>query len=216
MPIPWNDDPPGAAPRIQRNLDDLVRRLTAAAPRRLPPTADLARQWHRETFAGVDLPVPYYAGEVRDDDPEYPELVGYEVAVGLRSGTPSHRVPAELSRFEARMQRAVERLDDALPAGERPRDAAILGSVISLCAHAHGEWARIHPFANGNGRTARLWAIWCALRYGLPIFVRLQPRPAGHRYARAAADSMLGDHRATVSLFADRLEAALRESLSPG
>jgi Fic family protein len=80
------------------------------------------------------------------------------------------------------------------------------------CAQAHGEWARIHPFANGNGRIARLWANWCAVRYGLPAFVRLRPRPEGDRYARAAGDSMAGDHRATVSLFADWLEERLRHS----
>jgi fido (protein-threonine AMPylation protein) len=212
LPIAWNDDSPGAATRIRRNLETLLRRLVDEAAHRAPPTVELAQGWHREAFAGVELPVPYFAGEVRDDDPRYPELIGYEVLVGTRPGVPSHRVPAELARFEARMQRAVEALDGALPAGERPREAGILGSVITLCAYAHGEWARIHPFANGNGRTARLWANWCALRYGLPIFVRLRPRPDGHRYARAAADSMAGDHRAMVSLFADWLEAQMTGS----
>lgn len=77
---------------------------------------------------------------------------------------------------------------------------------------SYGEWARIHPFANGNGRIARLWANWCAMRYGLPPFLRLRPRPEGDRYARAAGDSMAGDHRATVSLFADWLEERLRQS----
>jgi hypothetical protein len=32
-------------------------------------------------------------------------------------------------------------------------------STLLLAAILHGEWVRIHPFANGNGRTARLWAI---------------------------------------------------------
>lgn len=210
MPIPWNDDPAGSAPRIQRNLETLVRRLIAEAALRVPPAADLARQWHREIFAGVGLPVSYYAGEIRDDDPAFPELVGYEVRVGSRPGVASRRVPDELAGFEERMRRAVGILDAELPPGTRPREAGVLGSAITLCAHAHGEWARIHPFANGNGRIARLWANWCALRYGLPLFVRLRPRPAGRRYARAAADSMAGDHRATVSLFADWLEAELR------
>lgn len=210
LAIPWNDDPPGAGPRIRRNLETLLRRLIAEAPRRPAPRVDLARAWHRQVFDGVDLPVVYYAGEVRNDDPRYPELVGYEVQVGRRPGVAARDVPAELERFERRMARAVDLLDPELPPGERPADWSVLGSVVTLCAHAHGEWARIHPFANGNGRIARLWANWCALRYGLPPFVRLRPRPQAALYARAAADSMTGDHRATVSLFADWLEQRLR------
>lgn len=210
MPIPWNDDPPGSAPLIQKNLEALLRRLIADSDQRVLPSVDLARGWHRAIFDGVELPVAYYAGEVRDDDPDHPELLGYEVRVGARPGVPAREVPAELSRFEERVRRAVEILDRVVPLGEKPEEAGVLGSVITLCAQTHGEWARIHPFANGNGRTARLWANWCALRYDLPPFVRLRPRPEGHRYARAAADSMRGDHRATVSLFADWLEARLR------
>lgn len=77
---------------------------------------------------------------------------------------------------------------------------------MTLCSYAHGEWVRIHPFANGNGRTARLWANWCALRYNLPPFVRLKPRPQGNLYARAAASSMAGDHRSMVAVFAEMLD----------
>lgn len=209
MPISWNDDPPGAAPLVRRNLRNLLGRLSAEAPHRAAPAVDLARAWHREVFTGVELPVSYFAGEVRDDDPRFPELVGYEVRVGPWSGVPSREVPRELESFERRMNRAVGILDPEVPAGERPGDWSVLGSVVTLCAHAHGEWARIHPFANGNGRVARLWANWCALRYGLPAFVRLRPRPEGARYARAAADSMSGDHRATVSVFTDWLHERL-------
>lgn len=170
----------------------------------------LAREWHREIFAGVELPVAYYAGEIRDDDRRFPELIGYEVRVGAEPGVASRDVPRELARFEERLRRAVAVLDPVIPVGEHPEEPGILGSVITLCALAHGEWARIHPFANGNGRIARLWANWSALRYGLPPFVRLRPRPEGFGYSRAAAESMRGDHRATVSLFAAWLDERLR------
>jgi len=211
LPIPWNDDPPDAAARIRSNLADLLRRLIDAASDRVEPTVDLARGWHRDVYRGVSLPVDYYCGEIRNDDPRYPELVGYEVRVGPLPGLPSRDVPAALERFETQMQRAVALLDDDVPVREPPRDPGTLGSVITLCALAHGEWVRIHPFANGNGRTARLWANWSALRYGLPPFVRLRPRPEGLLYARAAADSMQGDHRATVDLFADWLHMQILE-----
>jgi fido (protein-threonine AMPylation protein) len=169
-----------------------------------------AQAWHRRTYRGVRLPIAYYAGEIRDDDSRFPELIGYEVRVGDRLGAPSREVPGELVRFEASMRRAVRRLDAPIPVGGRPADAGELQSVLTLGALAHGEWVRIHPFANGNGRTARLWANWCALRYGLPPFVRLKPRPDGDSYAAAAADSMRGDHRAMVAVLASRLDERLR------
>jgi hypothetical protein len=96
-----------------------------------------------------------------------------------------------------------------VPVGGSPADAGQLRSVLTLCVHAHGEWVRIHPFANGNGRTARIWANWCALRYGVPPFVRLKPRPEGSLYATASALSMRGDHQPMIAVFADMLDRLL-------
>lgn len=88
---------------------------------------------------------------------------------------------------------------------------------MELAALAHGEWVRIHPFANGNGRTARTWANWIAARYGLPMFVSVKPRPASLLYEVAAGASMgsppqvRGDHGLTTLVFV----AMLDEVLSP-
>jgi Fic family protein len=169
----------------------------------------MAQGWHREMYRSVNVPVSYYVGEIRDSDPRLPELFGHEVAVGPNPGVPSGHVPAQLAKFEGFMAEAVARLDAVVSVGEAPTEAGTLHSVLTLCAVSHGEWVRIHPFANGNGRTARLWANWCAVRYGLPPFVRLRPRPEGEAYAKAASDSMRGDHRATVIVFADLLTVRL-------
>jgi Fic family protein len=91
--------------------------------------------------------------------------------------------------------------------------------VLTFMSWAHGEWARIHPFANGNGRIARIWANWIALRYGMPPFARLRPRPAGVAYANAAAASMAGNHEAMIPIFRQMLEETLDtldRGLSPG
>ena len=80
---------------------------------------------------------------------------------------------------------------------------------MHAAAIVHGEWIRIHPFANGNGRIARLWANWIGLRYGLPAFVALRPRPAGTDYASVATASMRGDHDAMVPVFKAMLDATL-------
>jgi fido (protein-threonine AMPylation protein) len=171
----------------------------------------LARDWHRRIYKGVQLPAPYFAGGLRGSDRRYPELIDYEVMVGGKRGVPARKVRAELARFEDSIQEAVNRLDPVIPVGAKPEDATQLYSVLTLCANAHGEWVRIHPFANGNGRTARLWANWCAVRYGLPAFVRLKPRPDGLGYAIAAARSMDHDYVPMISELAAMLEERLRQ-----
>lgn len=205
MAVPWNEDDPRDAAVIVQNLTHVLREVTRQAHLRRSPTVAMAQEWHRLIYQGVKLPVAYYAGEIRDSDPSFPELYGYEVRVGLQRGVDSGLVPQQLVAFEAAMARVAAVLDPVIPAGDWPADPAQLRSVIILCAYAHGEWVRIHPFANGNGRTARLWANWCALRYGVPPFVRLSPRPRGTLYATASSLSMRGDHQPMVAVMADML-----------
>jgi hypothetical protein len=77
-----------------------------------------------------------------------------------------------------------------MPVGRPPVTPIELRSTLLLAANLHGEWVRIHPFANGNGRIARLWVMGVAARYSLPPFIRLEPRPAGPPYEGAAMASM--------------------------
>jgi fido (protein-threonine AMPylation protein) len=211
LAIPWNDDPPADLPVLRDNLRKLLLELVEQAEQRSDPSIEMAQEWHRRIYAGVSLRVHYYAGEVRNSDPEFPELIGYEVHVGTRLGVLSEDVPAELQRFEAATRRAVGILDRRIPTKSPISGEQELHSVLTLCAYTHGEWVRIHPFANGNGRTARVWANWCALRYGLPPFVRLKPRPEGSGYATAAAESMAGDHRGMVGVFLRMLDENLAD-----
>ena len=211
LAIAWNDDRSEDRGLIEGNIAGILREIVRNAGVRQPPAVAMAQEWHRRIYRGASLPVPYYAGEIRDGDPEYPELIGYEVAVGAARGVPSERVPEELSAFESSMQSAVETLDALILAGARPADESQLYSTLTLCALSHGEWVRIHPFANGNGRTARLWANWCAVRYGLPAFLRLKPRPESDGYARAAALSMRGEHEAMLAELIDLLDSHLRD-----
>jgi len=209
VPIPWNDDPPGSAPTIVANLQRVGTTIVAEAGLRRAPTVAMAQAWHRQTYTGVALPVGYYAGEVRDSDPRFPELIGYEVRIGAAQGALSASVPAELVSFERGAQAVIARLDGILPSGLAPGTIAELQGVLQAAALLHGDWIRIHPFANGNGRTARLWANWVVVRYGLPFFVALRPRPAGIIYAAAASSSMRGDHRAMATAFYDMLRSRL-------
>lgn len=207
-PAAWNEDPPGSEERIRENVAELLREIARETGRRNPPTVAMAQEWHRRIYLGVALPVPYYAGEPRDSDPNFPELQGYEVAIGSARGVQSEAVPAALQDFETGAHAAVAALDPVIAAEGQPRNDKELHGALSVCAVLHGEWVRIHPFANGNGRTARLWANWAALRYGLPPFVTIKPRP-GNPYGFAAMASMRGDHTATVAAFGQMLSEHL-------
>jgi len=138
---------------------------------------------------------PRYVGAFRGE----PGLERTGVRIGRYYGVSAKNVAGELAKFEPTLQRAVARLDAVLALGKKlNRDEA--AAVIDLCAWAHAEWIRIHPFANGNGRTARLWANFLAMRYGLPPFVRLLPRP-DDGYEDAGAGAMQGDWKPTALVF---------------
>lgn len=218
----WDDDDPADGGRIRANVASLLAELIAQAPQRaLPSIADVQR-WHAACYAGCRLPVAGYAGHFRGD-PAVPELVGYEVGVGARlpDGWPSKvgvfssEVGAAALRLLAQIEAGVARLDAILPPGSRPSEAAQLRAVATLAAVIHGGWIRIHPYANGNGRTARLWAAWVALRYGVPVFLAVKPRPGDTAYALASVASMgrppdfVGDHSLAQTLFADMLVKVL-------
>jgi hypothetical protein len=68
-------------------------------------------------------------------------------------------------------------------------------------------------FANGNGRTARLWVNSIAMRYNLPPFLRLRPRPdAG--YGDAGAEAMRGNWQPTIAMLRRHLEDFLHAPVS--
>lgn len=64
-------------------------------------------------------------------------------------------------------------------------DGKRLAATVRLAAWAHAEWICIHRFANGNGRTARMWANFLFMRYGLPPVIHLRPRRAGSTHSLA-------------------------------
>ncbi|MGH3427837.1 MAG: Fic family protein [Mycobacteriales bacterium] len=206
----WAEDRLRDRRRLISNIEAVGRRISAEAPQRLQPTVAMAQQWHREIYAGTRVPVPCYAGEVRGGD-GCPELLDYRVRVGRVVAVSPEDVPTSLERLEDQMGDAIGRVDPHIAVGTVPATNAQISSVLVFAAFAHGEWIRIHPFANGNGRTARLWAQWVAVRYGLPPFVRLKPRPRGTAYGDAAAASMEGRHEVMVPVFQEMLSARLRE-----
>jgi hypothetical protein len=180
---------------LRANLREVGSALRRDARNRVTPTVEAARSWHQTMMLGLTVPASHYVGRFRGEA----GLEGVPVRIGNYLGVPAHHVAAELRSFEHTLQRAVDALD-ALIEPDGPSDGDQLAAVIDLCAWAHSEWVRIHPFINGNGRTARLWANLIAMRYGLPAFVEVRPRP-GRGYSDAAVEAMQGRWQATVPVF---------------
>jgi hypothetical protein len=200
MPPDGDDD----SPELRENLTKLLESVEKDARRRVKPTFGAARRWQSEMMRGLGAN-PKYVGAFRGE----PGLEWVQVRVGAIYGVASDKVSSALHDFEQRLQSAVAFLDGSISPGAEP-NADQVSAIIELCAWAHAEWVRIHPFANGNGRTARLWANSLAMRYGLPPFVRLRPRPDGN-YGVVSRKAMLGDWEPTVALFGELLADFLEE-----
>lgn len=187
----WNAD----SPQLRQNLAQVSRQIRDDARNRKLPTVQDARRWHAETMQGLDVPDPRFPGSFRGEA----GLESVEAWIGQHPGILPGNVAAALARFEHTLQQAVRRLDEWLPPGAEP-DTDSIAAILDLCAWAHAEWVRIHPFANGNGRTARLWANSLAMRYGLLPFVGLRPSPDGG-YGSAGEQAMLGNWEPTARVF---------------
>jgi hypothetical protein len=154
---------------------------------------------------GLKPDSPRYVGAFRGE----PGLERTGVKVGPHWGTGPSNVAHELEEFQKKLQTAVSRFDEFLPVGKALSREEV-EAVVELCTWAHAEWIRIHPFANGNGRTARLWANFLAMRYGLPPFVRLRPRP-DDGYGAAGLRAMRGQWEPTAVVFKRLLNRFLEE-----
>jgi hypothetical protein len=187
----WDED----SPTLRRNLTKVLREIRDGAMRRDIPTVESARQWHCDAMEGLDVPVPEYVGRYRGED----RVKSVRVWIGAAEGVNPRQVAEQLKEFEGRLQRTLTALDNLYASGGK-LDADGLSAIIDLAAWAHSEWVRIHPFANGNGRTARMWANAIFMRYGLDPVVRLRPRP-DVGYGAACTEAMRGDWRSTAAVF---------------
>jgi fido (protein-threonine AMPylation protein) len=209
----WSYDDPADATRIVANVTQALSDARQLAAIRAVPTGMDLKRWHQSVYAGCGVPSAAYVGTFRGE-PD-PDLVDYEVGVGPvmpdgwtdRVGVWAADVANATAVFFGQLQAALTTLDSVVAPGARPTTVDVLAEVVGVVAVAHGEWVRIHPFVNGNGRSARLLAAHISLRYGLPIFVTLKPRPGDVAYARASRRSMgrppafVGDHAEAIAVF---------------
>ncbi len=188
---------------LQKNLSSVLQHIDDDSHKRIMPTVEHARKWQKEIMKGLNVPNPDYIGKFRGEE----GLENIGVKIGSHRGAASYDVTGELAKFEAMLQTIIKALDEQIKPGDSC-SAQDLQAIIDLCAWVHSEWVRIHPFENGNGRTARLWVNAIAMRYGLPPFLQLRPRP-GDGYEAAAEQAMKNNWKASVNLFRKMLDKAL-------
>lgn len=202
----WDED----SAQLRRNLREAQRDAAEAAVARRPLTLDTIKGWHRRIMQGLDIPnaanlkvAPAdLIGEFRGP----PKLPGIGARIGDRLGIASDQVGQQCREFIGTLQQLLDRFDQMLPGEPRDRlNRDARRGVAEAAAWAHCEWVRIHPFANGNGRTARLLGNAILVRYGLPPVFRLRPRPEGS-YAYAATAAMDSNYLPMADYVLDQLD----------
>jgi prophage maintenance system killer protein len=197
-PPDWDAD----SPRLHANLSKIAKLIRTDAKQRTLPGVEAARARQSAMMQGLSVPDALFVGRFRGE----PGLETCGVRVGAVSGTLPWLVADELKVFEDKLRQIVASLDSNYRDADSLDDDG-MDAVIELAAWAHSEWVRIHPFGNGNGRTARLWANLLLMRYGLRPVLKLRLRPDG-AYADAGAMGMLGDFAALAALIRKLLDEA--------
>ncbi|MFM9967562.1 MAG: Fic family protein [Burkholderiales bacterium] len=180
--------------RLRANLETVFEELSRWSEKRGAFTVATIKSWHRKTMRGLEVPHPKFIGRFRGEA----GLEHEPVYIGTHRGTDASLVPKEVAACVKRLQSILVELDEILPKGGNI-DRDRLEACIELAAWTHSEWVRIHPFCNGNGRTARMLANAILMRYGLPPVLRLRPRP-GSPYGQAGAHGMMGNSKPMEAL----------------
>ena len=152
-------------------LNTLAKRLVKNGPE--PITVDLLKEMNEMVLRGLDVEEDVVPGEIRK----------HSVVVGRYRCAPAEDCQYLLDKF-------CSALSD-FPCPEDDRHQFCI--VKAIYAHLYFVW--IHPFGDGNGRTARLLEWYLLLSAGFP-------QPTGH---------LLSNHyNRTRSKYYERLDAAVR------
>jgi len=147
------------------------------------------RRWHRTLFSSF-VPLDYYAGYYRQNDLDRPCL-GIDVHIANITGAPFKIVHECMNRLIDNFRNHLIHFELAW-VRLTPQERAF--RTATLLARAIGEFIRIHPFLQGNGRTSRCLWIWGLSRFNIPIQVGIAPRP-NQPYSEIMARSMHGDDK---------------------
>jgi fido (protein-threonine AMPylation protein) len=158
---------------------------------------------HRVLYEGLTpYACSYFAGNYRGSNHRC--LKRYEVGVpgDPRVGFPPSQVADTMDSFSQEIRAGLGGIDAAaeLPLVQLPEEDRLINLVRFAC-HVFEYFLRVHPYANGNGHSARL-ILWAILgRYGYwPTRFSIEPRPADQRYTPAITRYRAGDYEALESL----------------
>ncbi len=207
QPPPWGEHA-ADTPVINRNIAAIDARIQASKGHRDEFSLDLVRAWHREMHQGCcHVPVPAYVGNFRGT--AHPYLRVYQNRFGPHVSLPAADVPTAVARVQADVKVLLERHDQAIT-DERAATPSRLNNVVEDIVGPYVDWIRIHPLADGNGRTARLLVNWVFARYWQPLLFPGRP-PIGHDALVAATSPALvmpQNYRPIRNHFRKRLIAA--------
>lgn len=145
--------------------------------------------WHYILFHRV-VPLDYYAGHYRRDDPDRPCL-GCNVHVNGVSGSDFSRVRRDMMELFTQLRTTVTEFELRWPLYSEKERAKRLSVLLGYLV---GRFIRIHPFINGNGHISRMLWAWGLSRFCVPIQARISPRP-DPPYSEMMAAAMRDDFR---------------------
>jgi len=141
---------------LSREIDNIVRgcndTLTMIAQGEIPsPSPDSIKQLNRTALAGLELDEGSVPGELRS----------HSVVVGRYRGAPA-------ADCELLLQKLCEWLGDGFaPPKDQGQNLNTAFAILkAIMAHLYIAW--IHPFGDGNGRTARLLEFQILIGAGVP------------------------------------------------
>ncbi len=191
----WSSD--GPATREGSFYDSVAAayRLVEKSAKDRIVDSEICCHWHRTMFAR-HVPLSYYAGNYRQVDPSRPCL-DVNVWVAGQKGADASEVPETMRLHFEQVRRILTALEVQWPsmsAQDRAKRCAV------TLGYAIGQFIKVHPFVNGNGRTSRLLWAWGLIRFNVPPQVRIRTRPENPKYAQVMAQAMSGNF-APLALF---------------
>lgn len=185
---PWLES--DAPPAITRNVNSAYRRLYLdvlnCAQCRIA-NDETFRRWHEILFEGHP-PIAYYAGNYRQIADKFPCLACNVEVDGVR-GSEFQNVLLDMKHLAEDLRAEISSLEIRWP-NLNPQERT--KRIVLLLATSIGTFIRIHPFVNRNGHISRVIWKWGLARFGVPMQVRISPRPEDP-YSAVMARSMVGD-----------------------
>lgn len=147
--------------RLTRNLHDLISRIHNGAYSERPLDTTVLCEFHFDIFRSVR----HHAGKSRA-----PGNGSERLTFGPHRSPHRDEVPEALAHVLAETAKAIKSLKN------NPQDPGYEEAALRISVWTHAEIIRIHPFEDGNGRTARAFLNAILVELDLPPLVFEAPK----------------------------------------